>query len=50
MVAMELCSASHGGIRDRERQLWFWLDVAATKAREGGREVRRTWWYAQFGL
>jgi hypothetical protein len=50
MAAMELCSASHGGIHDHERQRWFWLDVAVTKAREGGREVRRTWWYAQFGL
>jgi hypothetical protein len=48
MAAMELCSAGHGGICDRERQRWLWLGVAATNAREGGREVRRTWWYAQF--
>jgi hypothetical protein len=42
----ELCSACNGSIRDRERQQWLSLDVAATKAREGSREVRRTWWYA----
>jgi hypothetical protein len=40
MAAMELCSAGHGGIRDHERQRWFWLDVAAMKAHDGGREVR----------
>jgi hypothetical protein len=47
---MEHYSAGNGGIRDHERQRWFWLDVAATKAREEGREVRQTWWYAQLGL
>jgi hypothetical protein len=50
VAAMELCSTSNGGIRDRERQRWLSLDVAATKAREGDREVRRSWWYAHLGL
>jgi hypothetical protein len=50
VAAMELCSAGNGSIRNRERQRWLSLDVAAMKAHEGGREVRRTWWYAQLGL
>jgi hypothetical protein len=41
VAAMELYSAGNGGIRGRERERWLSLEVAATKAREGVREVRQ---------